>query len=247
MYKPQILQKILFIDIETAGISADFEELSGSMQNYWISKAFWISHRHHDESLSDPAQCYTAKAAIYPEFGKLVCISLGFIADQNESEVQVKTTSFMHSDERLLLLCFFEFLASHFNGARFTHLCGHNIREFDIPFICRRGLVNGLKLPDCINHIGKSRWQVHNLIDTMLLWRFGDYKHYSSLDLLCHIMQMDSPKSDLSGDKIHESYWRGQYDEIKCYCEKDVFATAQLFCHLNSWHTRKLFIHQSVA
>ena len=129
MYKPQILQKILFIDIETAGISADFEELSGSMQNYWISKAFWISHRHHDESLSDPARCYTAKSAIFPEFGKLVCISLGFIADQNESEVHVKTTSFMHQDERLLLLSFFEFLESNFKGARFTQLCGHNIRE----------------------------------------------------------------------------------------------------------------------
>lgn len=178
-----------------------------------------------------PDDLYDNRSGIYAEWGKIIVISVGYFAKNDAGELSFRVKSFHGDDEKKLLEEFFALLNEHYDK-NFHKLCGHNIKEFDVPYICRRALVNNLKLPAIIDIGGKKPWEV-NHIDTMEMWKFGDRKSFCSLDLLCRVMGVDTPKDDISGEQVARAYWDDQeLERIKVYCEKDVVATARLLMKL---------------
>ena len=167
------------------------------------------------------------KAGIYAEFGKVVCISLGFIL-QKDGETQIRLKSIANEDEQALLQEFIDLLNSYYTAPDFL-FCAHNGKEFDIPFLCRRILINGKKIPNILNVSGKKPWEIKHL-DTMELWKFGDFKNYTSLDLLSYVFNIPTPKDDMDGSQVAKVFYEDKdLDRIIHYCEKDVVATIQLF------------------
>ena len=213
------LQNILFLDIETVPEVHKFNELDETMQSLFADKTAY--QRKDDVS---PEEFYQ-RAGIWAEFGKIVCISVGYFVIKNDIR-QFRTTSFF-GDEIKILQDFSNLLQNHFNSPQVV-LCGHNIKEFDLPFIGRRMIIHGLEIPIKLNSIGKKPWEIPHL-DTMELWKFGDYKHFTSLKLLTHILGIPSPKDDIDGSQVAEIYYvENDIDRIIIYCEKDVLAVAQV-------------------
>ena len=218
MLKNLKLDNVLFLDIETVSSVAKFADLTDNFKSLWERKAEQL--RRNDPEAT-PDKLYE-RAAIYAEFGKIICISCGFT---NGKEFRLK--SFYGDDERILLLEFADMLTRHYDDD-YHLLCAHNGKEFDFPYISRRMLINGIKLPNIINLAGKKPWEVHHL-DTMELWKFGDYKHYTSLSLLTAIFDIPSPKDDIDGSMVGQVYWvEKDLERIVNYCQKDVLALAQL-------------------
>ncbi len=212
---------LLFIDIETVSGEATFDKMSPKLQDLWEKKSNYF--RNDEETASD----VYARAGIYAEFGKIVCISTGVIVTQ-AGEKQFKVKSYYSDDEKQLLADFGEML-DRFCKKASKNLCAHNGKEFDFPYIARRMLINGLKLPQALNIAGKKPWEI-KFVDTLELWKFGDYKHYTSLALLCEIFNIPTPKDDIDGSMVGQVYWEeNDLERIAIYCEKDILATAQLF------------------
>lgn len=212
------LDNVLFIDIETVSGVADFSQLDDKFKKLWEKKAEQL--RRNDPDLT--ADQLYERAGIYAEFGKIVCISCGF---QSGSSFRLK--SYYGDDEKILMEEFAGLLNKHYNSD--IHLlCAHNGKEFDFPYISRRMLIKGLKLPNILNLAGKKPWEVKHL-DTMELWKFGDFKHYTSLSLLTAIFDIPTPKDDIDGSMVGHVYWEEKdLDRIVNYCQKDVVAIAQL-------------------
>lgn len=207
------LHRLLFFDIETVSISATFNELSENMQALWERK-----HLHLSQEGQSMEESFENRAAIFAEFGKIICISCGFFVGD---EFRIK--SFYGDDESSILQDFGRLLSD-------TNyiLCGHNIKEFDVPYLCRRMLVHGITLPNVLNIAGKKPWEVQ-FVDTMQLWKFGDFKHYTALNLLAEIFNIPTPKDDIDGSQVGEVYWKNKdLERIKLYCEKDVVSVARL-------------------
>ena len=222
MLKNVNYSKILFFDIETVPQTFDYNELDEKGQGLWDRKTRFIQQR---EDLN--AEEVYEKAGIYAEFGKVVCISLGFVL-QKEGETQIRIKSIANEDEIALLQEFLDLLNSYYNSPDFL-FCAHNGKEFDIPFLCRRILINNLKIPYMLNVSGKKPWEIKHL-DTMELWKFGDFKNYTSLDLLTYIFKIPTPKDDMDGSQVAKVFYQDKdLDRIIHYCEKDVVATIQLF------------------
>jgi hypothetical protein len=214
--------KILFFDIETVPLTYEFKDLEERAQGLWDRKTRFLQER---DNLS-PDELYE-KAGIYAEFGKVVCISMGFVL-QKEGETQIRVKSIANENEKILLQEYIDLLNSYYNSPDFL-FCAHNGKEFDIPFLCRRILINGLKLPFILNVAGKKPWEIKHL-DTMELWKFGDFKNYTSLDLLTYIFKIPTPKDDMDGSQVAKVFYEEKnLDRIIHYCEKDVIATIQLF------------------
>ena len=214
--------KILFFDIETVPQTFEYSELDERGQGLWDRKTRFIQER---ENLN--AEEVYEKAGIYAEFGKVVCISLGFVL-QKEGETQIRIKSIANEDEIVLLQDFLDLLNSYYNSPDFL-FCAHNGKEFDIPFLCRRILINNLKIPYMLNISGKKPWEIKHL-DTMELWKFGDFKNYTSLDLLTYVFKIPTPKDDMDGSQVAKVFYQDKdLDRIIQYCEKDVVATIQLF------------------
>lgn len=215
--------KTLFLDIETASQVKDYSQLSERMQKLWDHKAEQIAKG--DESAT-PESLYE-RAAIYAEFGKIICISVGFFNDQ-----RFRLKSFYGHDEKALLTEFATLLDRYYAFPD-AQLCAHNGKEFDFPYIARRMMVNGIKIPRVLQVAGKKPWET-NFIDTMELWKFGDYKTFTSLDLLCAILDIPTPKDDINGSEVGRVYWiENNLERIKTYCQKDVLAVAQLMRRYN--------------
>lgn len=215
------LEKILFLDIETVAQQPHFSELNDSLKKHWETKANFLAK--NEES---PEEIYN-RAGIYAEFGKIVCISVGVIRIENNIK-KLHIKSFYNDDEKELLVSFFEMLNQHYNS-REALLCAHNGKEFDFPYIARRGLINGLTIPAILDMAGKKPWEIPHL-DTLQLWKFGDYKHYTSLSLLTTIFNIPTPKDDIDGSMVNEVYWNDKdLKRIAIYCQKDVIALVQLF------------------
>ncbi|MGQ1888914.1 3'-5' exonuclease [Thermophagus sp. OGC60D27] len=217
-------EKIMYIDIETVPQYESFENLDDTMKALWINKSAKTSGGD-----VPPDEDY-ARAGIYAEFGKIICISAGILKpEQGGRTLRIK--SFFGHDEKMLLQDFSSALKS-FTSKPGTNICGHNVKEFDFPYIARRMIVNGLPLPDILDVAGKKPWEV-KFIDTLDLWKFGDYKHYTSLNLLTHILGIPSPKDDIDGSQVARVYYEdNDVERIAKYCEKDVLATVQLFLRL---------------
>ncbi|MEO1655281.1 MAG: 3'-5' exonuclease [Bacteroidota bacterium] len=221
MFSKDDLAKMLFIDIETVRGESSYESLKPGLQQMWEAKARYIS----SEEEKSPAEKYYERAGIYAEFGKVVCISLGRI-HWKEEEPQFILRSFFGEDEALILSQFKRLL----DEARFRgwSLCAHNGKEFDFPYLCRRYLINQIPLPRILQVQGKKPWEVP-FLDTMELWKFGDYKNYTKLELLCQVFGIPSPKDDIDGSQVGKVFWEeSAVDRIAQYCEKDVLATAQV-------------------
>jgi hypothetical protein len=223
------LKNVLFLDIETVSQTKDLTELPESLQKLWMikSKKFLLKSEI-DVTFDIAANFYTEKAGIFAEFAKIVCISVGYISIQKKQSPTLRIKSFS-GNEKSILESFNAMLNKHYDDPDHQFLCGHNIKEFDVPFICRRNIINGLDLPRMINISGRKPWQVNYLLDTMDMWRFGDYKNYTSLALLSGALGIASPKDDIDGSQVGHVYWEeNDIERIINYCEKDVLTVAQV-------------------
>lgn len=218
-YRNIPLDQILFIDIETVPLHAVYEELPEKERELWNKKAGMIS-----KTEETPEDLYH-RAGIYAEFGKVICISAGYL---NKDEFRLK--SFYGHDEKELLINFSGMLRGFFRDDN-RFLCAHNGKEFDFPFLARRMLINRLPVPEVLDTAGLKPWEVRHL-DTMDLWRFGDFKNYTSLELLAYIFGIEDPKGDIAGSDIHRVYWQdGDLERIRQYCQKDVLTVARIFLY----------------
>jgi len=215
------LEKVLFLDIETVPFESNFEDLDSTFQKLWEEKTQW----QRKEEFT-PSKYYKLKAGVMAEFAKVICISIGYLfTEKGEQYFRIK--SFYGDDEFILLEKFIDLLNKKFKSN--SHLlCAHNGKEFDFPFLARRILINGLKLPKILDIAGKKPWEVNHL-DTMELWRFGDYKNYTSIKLLAALFGIPTPKDDIDGSQVARVYWEeNDLERIKKYCQKDTLTVAQL-------------------
>ncbi len=218
---PALTEQLLFIDVETVPLFPEFEELLPDAQKLWVEK----SRQFRSPENEDPAVSYE-KAGIYAEFGKVICISVGYVQDTADKRF-FHLRSYAGDDEKQLLTDFSEMLKGWDKPGRF--LCGHNIREFDVPYLCRRMLIHSIPLPSMLDMGGLKPWEVRHL-DTLQLWKFGDYKHYTSLKLLAWCFGIPSPKSDIDGSEVAKVYYRDKnLPRIQQYCERDVLTVARLY------------------
>lgn len=220
------LENILFLDIETVPQEETWNRLSENTKTLFEQKTAY----QRKEEIT--AEDFYERAGIWAEFGKIICISVGYFTNQ-KNEKQFRVKSFYGDDEKILLIEFKELLNNHFNKKEHV-LCAHNGKEFDFPYIARRMIINRIELPKKLNLFGKKPWEIPHL-DTMELWKFGDYKHYSSLKLLTSILEIPSPKDDIDGSEVANVYYKEKnLDRIVTYCEKDTVAVAQLVLHFNN-------------
>ncbi len=219
------LENILFLDIETVPQKPDFDQLDETAQLLWEQKS---QYQRKDEITAEE---FYERAGIWAEFGKVICISVGYFTFKGDTR-NFRVTSFS-GEEKELLTAFKQLLQEHFSLAKHL-LCAHNGKEFDFPYIARRMIINGINLPYKLDLFGKKPWEVPHL-DTMELWKFGDYKHYTSLKLLSHVLGIPSPKEDMDGSMVKDVFYKdNDLDRIVTYCELDVITTAQVFLKLRN-------------
>ncbi|AWI25009.1 3'-5' exonuclease [Flavobacterium pallidum] len=217
------LQNILFLDIETVPCEENYQNLDPDWKVLWEQKT---QYQRRDEYTPE---AFYDRAGIWAEFGKIICISAGYFTLKGDIR-HFRVTSFF-GDEVSLLKDFNNLLNNHFDQPQHV-LCGHNAKEFDIPFLARRMIINGIPIPQKLNLFGKKPWEIPHL-DTLELWKFGDYKHFTSLKLLTKVLGIPSPKGDIDGSQVgHVYYIEKDIDRIITYCEKDVIAVAQVFLKL---------------
>jgi len=227
------LKHILFIDIETVPCERDFSMLRDGLQEHWKKKARFL--KASNEESTDPELLFSERAGVFSEFAKVVCIGIGCLIEK-DGEWKLLLKALTNDDEKVLLNQFCDALTKF--TIRFPDLkfCGHNIREFDIPFIGRRMIINGMSLPECMQWQGKKPWEI-NAIDTLELWKFGDFKNYTSLALLAEVLGIPSPKDDMDGSMVSTVYWKEQnLDRIARYCLQDVDVTAKVYLRLAGYN-----------
>ncbi|RZW56671.1 MAG: 3'-5' exonuclease [Flavobacteriaceae bacterium] len=223
MIKKLNLEHLLFLDIETVPEVQDFNNLDETKQELWALKS---QYQRKDDYT--PEEFYQ-RAGIWAEFGKIICISVGYFSIQDDQRT-FRVTSYS-GEEKQILNDFKNLLISHFSETKHL-LCAHNGKEFDFPYIARRMIIHGMELPYKLNLFGKKPWEVPHL-DTMELWKFGDYKNYTSLKLLTHVLNIPSPKDDIDGSEVYKVYYSEKnIDRIIDYCEKDTVAVAQVLLRL---------------
>ena len=217
------LENILFLDIETVPEVEQFSELNTTKQELWELKS------QYQRKDNFTAEEFYDRAGIWAEFGKIICISVGYFSNQGDLR-KFRVTSF-YGEETDLLKEFKNLLISHFSQAKHL-LCAHNGKEFDFPYIARRMIIHGITLPYKLNLFGKKPWEVPHL-DTLELWKFGDYKNYTSLKLLTNVLGIPSPKDDIDGSEVYSVFYKEKnIDRIIDYCEKDTIAVAQILLRL---------------
>ncbi|MDO6599029.1 3'-5' exonuclease [Tenacibaculum sp. 1_MG-2023] len=220
MLEKKKVQNILFLDIETVPQQEKWNNVSMEMQELYAAKT-----KYQRKEEFTPEEFYD-RAGIWAEFGKIICISVGYFVDL-KGKTQFRVTSFYGDNEHEILINFKGLLDSHFNKKNQV-LCAHNGKEFDFPYIARRMIINRVELPEKLNLFGKKPWEIAHL-DTLELWKFGDYKHYTSLKLLTSILGIPSPKQDIDGSEVANVYYKEKnLPRIVEYCERDTVAVAQL-------------------
>ena len=225
MLKKIKLENVLFLDIETVPLFANFSELDDSTKQLWEQKT---NYQRKEEFT--PEEFYD-RAGIWAEFGKIICISVGYFVFKGGVR-SFRVTSF-YGEEDAILNEFKTLLETHFNKA-YHLLCAHNGKEFDFSYIARRMIINKIDIPFKLNLFGKKPWEVAHL-DTLELWKFGDYKTYTSLKLMTHVLGIPSPKDDIDGSEVRDVFYKeNDIDRIIRYCEKDTIAVAQIILRLRN-------------
>ncbi len=219
------LSNILFLDIETASSTETFAELDPRLQPEWIRKERLIRR----ESVLEPGELFFERAGIHAEFGKIICVGVGFFqAKKKEKKYLFRSKVFAQEEEKETLLELKALLEK-----KKWILCAHNGKEFDFPYLCRRMLIHGISLPEPLQLAGKKPWEIRHL-DTMELWRFGDYKYYTRLELLAAAFGIPSSKEGIDGSKVNPTYYREKnLEKIKNYCLRDVEVTANIYLAMN--------------
>jgi predicted PolB exonuclease-like 3'-5' exonuclease len=214
----------LFIDIETVSGSENFSSISDRMKDFWVKKA---------KNLANPAnisfeEMYFERAALYAEFGKIIVVGMGFLFVNKQGELSLKVKTIANADEKVLLQEFIAFINKTYKSRELT-LVAHNGKEFDFPYLCRRMLANRLEIPKSLQLQGKKPWEIIHQ-DTMEMWKFGDRRSYSSIELLAELMGIEGAKMDLSGDRVNYVFYKENgLDRIAAYCGDDVIIVAQLY------------------
>lgn len=229
------LRDIVFLDIETVAQCYEFNSLEERLKVQWSRKATFLKRdpEQTDESV------YQEKAGIYAEFGKIVCIAVGKLFENESGDLVLKTKAYSGHDEKELLAEFKTMVEKL--DASTLRFCAHNGKEFDYPYLCRRLLVNGLGIPAALNLMGKKPWDIQHL-DTLEMWKFGDYKHYTSLDLLAAIFNIPSSKVDMDGSQVNAVYHLDHnLVKIRDYCLRDIVVLSQLFLKLKAITLNKEF------
>lgn len=217
-----LLKDILFLDIETIGCVESYSQLSERLKTQWARKATFLKKQ---EGQSDE-ELFHERAGIYAEFGKIIVVAVGKYFENENGELSLRLKCFADHDEQKMLSDFKNMLEKL---DPVTKLCAHNGKEFDFPYLSRRLLINNMSLPTLLNHAGKRPWEVPHL-DTLEMWKFGDYKHYTSLDLLTAIFNIPSSKGVMDGSKVNSVYYQEKdLKKISEYCMSDVIAIAQLY------------------
>jgi len=223
-----LLSNILFLDIETVPQYPAYNELPDDWKSLWSHKASYLIRNKEEETV----ESIYNRAGIYAEFGKVICISCGVISGNNDDKKLV-IKSFYGSDEKIILYQFCEMI-NKWAIDNSKYLCAHNGKEFDFPYLCRRLIINSLPIPSLLQIAGRKPWEVNHL-DTLELWKFGDFKSYTSLNLLAHTLGIPTPKDDIDGSMVWEVYWKeNNIDRIVTYCQKDVITVTQVFLRMNS-------------
>jgi uncharacterized protein YprB with RNaseH-like and TPR domain len=226
MASPFPLNNILFLDIETVPQQPDYNSLPEDWKELWDTKSASLLKYREEET----KESLYPRAGIYAEFGKIICISCGVIQGTGEQK-KITLKSFYSDNEKQLLVEFADMLNKWSTGEP-KFLCAHNGKEFDFPYLCRRLIVNELPVPFILNISGKKPWEVTHL-DTMELWKFGDYKSFTSLNLLARTLGIPTPKDDIDGSRVWEVYWKEKnMQRIVTYCQKDVITVAQVFLRI---------------
>ena len=220
-------EDLIVIDIETASVSASFNLLEEKWQELWEEKTIRIL----PEGIT-AQEFYPQRAGVMAEFSKIVCISIGYFIREQQLKIRVK--SFYGDDEKKILNDFLQTVSKIESFNNNWCFAGHNIKEFDIPFICRRLMVNNMRIPPYLDFQNMKPWET-NIVDTFQYWRFGDYKNFTSLKLLAAAMGVPSSKNDIDGSMVGELYHTGNAQEkeinmkrIATYCQKDVVTTANI-------------------
>lgn len=222
------LNNILFLDIETVSQYSTYGELPDAWKELWNKKAETLMRNGKEEMTYESVY---ERAGIYSEFGKIVCISCGVISGSGETKSLV-IKSFYGDDERNILSSFCDMLTKWTPGSQ-KYLCAHNGKEFDFPYLCRRMIINNECIPELLSISGKRPWEVNHL-DTMDMWRFGEYKNFTSLNLLAHVLNVPTSKDDIDGSMVGPVYWKEKnLQRIVHYCQKDVITLSQVFLRLN--------------
>jgi len=222
------LKQILFLDIETVSATENFELLEERFKEHWIKKASFLKN---DEGTS-AEDLFFERAAIYSEFGKVLVIGLGFLNQNENKQWELRVKSLANADEKTLLQEFNQIVEKF--DQKTLHLCAHNGKEFDYPYLCRRMLVNGLNIPEVLDLSGKKPWEVQHL-DTMEMWKFGDKKSYTSLDLLATLFGVSSSKVEMDGSQVNSTWYKEKdLDKIKKYCGLDVAVLVQLYLRMTN-------------
>jgi predicted PolB exonuclease-like 3'-5' exonuclease len=231
MYKHVDIANVLFLDIECVSGVPEYADLSDSMKALWAVKSRQILRKPAEEISEEEVEAlYPERAGIFAEFGKIICISVGIVVRDKDDRLRLRLKSYASSDEKELLKGFVELIDQYYNNPARHYFCGHNIREFDIPYICRRMVIHQLLHPRMLDLSGKKPWESKHLLDTMEMWSFGDRKNFTSLKLLAGVLDFPSPKDDIDGSDVGRVFWQEKdLDRISFYCEKDVLATVQLF------------------
>jgi 3'-5' exonuclease len=224
------LKRCLFLDIETVSEVKSYSDLDDVKRELWdIKTAQLLRAGQLDPEMASPELAFEMKAGIFAEFAKIACISLGFVSFEDDVPMRIRLKSLAGEDERYILEDFSRLLTNHYNDPETVKISGHNIKEFDIPFICRRMVINQVRFPHILDLSGKKPWQTGYLLDTMDMWRFGDYKNYTSLKLLAGTLGIASPKDDIDGSMVGHTYWiEEDIDKIVNYCQKDVTTVIQV-------------------
>jgi DNA polymerase elongation subunit (family B) len=219
------IKDVLFLDIETVACTDDYPSLDDRLKVQWARKSGYL-RKEEDQTDED---LFHERAGIYAEFGKIVCIAVGKFIQNEAGDYILRTKAYYGDDEKALLVEFKTMLEKLSPTIR---LCAHNGKEFDFPYLCRRMLIHAIPLPTVLNIGGKKPWEVAHL-DTLELWKFGDYKHYTSLDLLAAIFHIPSSKGDIDGSQVNYVYYKEHdLERIKNYCIRDVGVLAQLYLKL---------------
>ncbi len=216
------LENLLLIDIETVSEKPTFDELNEDWQTLWQEK---VQRTLPEDTTA--AEFYPQRAAVMAEFAKVICISVGYFKRDGKA-FHLRVKSFYGDDEKILLQDFIAALQKMEANNNKWSFTGHNIKEFDIPFICRRLLINGMAIPPFLDFQNMKPWET-NMVDTFQYWRFGDYKHFTSLKLLAAALNVPSPKDDIDGSMVGDVYWKEKnLERIVTYCQKDVITTSNI-------------------
>ena len=243
MYTLDQLKNIVFFDIETAGSHESLDALQEDnplLATLWSKRCEYLREKFEENKDLTDEELYLNKAALHPEFNRIVCASFGRIAgDVDSTSMIIKSYS---GDDESEILDGIDKVLTKFNK---MNLCGHNIKRFDIPVMGKRFLINGKKLPKSLMIYDSKPWELP-FIDTSDIWSFGAWQEgFASLELIAASLKVPSPKDDIRGEDVHSVFWESsEHSRIAEYCAKDVKVLGDIMLKISGFSTLSGYEHK---